>query len=114
MTPERTELFIAWLDTKLSDAHLSDSELAKRARMSHSVLSKARKGILPKYEACAKIARALRVDPVEVFRAAGLISTPQDLDTDFEQLKHLYSILPTANRKLLIRFANMLAEEDPS
>ena len=112
MTPERTELFIAWLYTKLSDAQLSDSELAKRARMSHSVLSKARKGILPKYEACAKIARALRVDPVEVFRAAGLIATPQDLDTDFERLKYLYGLLPNKKRKLVVRFADMLDEED--
>ena len=54
MTPERTEHFIAWLDKNLSEAHLSDSDLARRARMSHSVLSKARKGILPKYDACVK------------------------------------------------------------
>jgi len=40
MTPERTELFIALLDIKLSDAHPSDSELAKQARISHSVLRK--------------------------------------------------------------------------
>ena len=114
MTPEKTECFIAWLDNKLSEAHLTDSELAKRARMSHSVLSKARKGILPKHEACDKIAHALRVPQVEVYQAAGLIPTPQDLDTDFEQLKNLYGLLPISKRKLVVRFANMLVEEDPS
>ena len=112
MTPERTERFSAWLDKKLSDAHLSDSELAKRARMSHSVLSKARKGILPKYDACAKIAHALRVDHVEVFRAASLIPIPQDLDADFEQLKHTYGLLPVEKRKFVVWFADKLAEKD--
>lgn len=114
MTPEKTERFIAWIDNKLSEARLTDSELAKRARMSHSVLSKARKGILPKHEACDKIAHALRVPQVEVYQAAGLIPTPQDLDTDFEQLKNLYGLLPISKRKLVVRFANMLVEEDPS
>lgn len=114
MTPERTELFIAWLDKKLSDAHLSDSELARRARMSHSVLSKARKGILPRYEACAKIAHGLKVDPIEVFRAAGLLTTPKDLDSDFERLKDYYGSLSHKKRDFLVEFAAMLVEKDLS
>ena len=112
MTLEKTERFIAWIDNKLSEARLTDSELAKRARMSHSVLSKARKGILPKHEACDKIAHALRVPQVEVYQAAGLIPTPQDLDADFEQLKHTYGLLPVDKRKYVVWFADKLAEKD--
>jgi predicted transcriptional regulator len=112
MTLERTELFTAWLNTKLSETGLTDSELAKRANMSHSVLSKARRGILPKYEACAKIAYALRVHPIEVFQIAGLIPTLQNLDTDFEELKHLYDSFPKKKRKIVIKFAKWVAEED--
>ena len=112
MTQERTELFIEWLDKKLAEANLTDSGLAKKVRMSHSVISKARKGILPKYDACAKIARALRVDPVEVFQVAGLVPTPPDLDPDFERLKYVYSSLPSKQRKLAVRLIDVLVEED--
>ena len=82
--------------------------------MSHSVLSKARKGILPKHEACDKIARALRVPQVEVYQAAGLIPIPQDLDSDFERLKEYYGSLSHKKRDFLVEFAAMLVEKDLS
>jgi transcriptional regulator with XRE-family HTH domain len=112
MTQGRNEVFIQWLDKNLAENHLTDSQLSKKAKMSHSVLSKARNGILPKWEACAKIARALRVDPIEVFQAAGLVQLPRDLDSDFERLKFVYSSLPTNQRKLAIRLIDVLIEED--
>lgn len=112
MTHGRTEIFIEWLDKKLAENHLTDSQLSKKAKMSHSVLSKARNGILPKWEACAKIAHALRVDPIEVFRAAGLVQLPPDLDSDFERLKFVYGTLPTNQRKLAIRLIDVLTTEE--
>lgn len=111
MTQGRTEIFIEWLDNKLTEAHLTDSQLAKRADMSHSVLSKARKGILPSWNACIKIARGFRIDPIEVFRAAGLVLTPSDLDADFERLKIVYDLLPNKKRKLAVKLISVLVEE---
>lgn len=112
MTQGKIEQFIEWLDKKLAENHLTDSQLSKKAKMSHSVLSKARNGILPKWEACAKIANALRADPIEVFRAAGLVQPPPDLDSDFERLKFVYGSIPTEQRKLAIRLIDVLKEED--
>ncbi len=111
MTQEKTEAFIQWLDDRLAEDHLTDYQLAKKAGISHSVISKARKGILPKWNACIEIARALHADPVDVFRAAGLIQSPPDLDPDFERIKHIYSGLPNPQRKLALRLIRVLAEE---
>lgn len=112
MAQEKTEAFIQWLDDRLAEDHLTDFQLAKKAGISHSVISKARKGILPKWNACTEIARALRVDPIEIYRAAGLIQSPPDLDPDFERLKQIYSTLPTLQRKLPLRLIRVRSEEN--
>lgn len=112
MTQERTAAFIQWLDNQLAENHLTDHQLAKKAGISHSVISKARNGTLPKWEACVAIARALEVDPIEVFRAAGLVQPPPDLDPDFERLKSVYNKVPEKQRRLAVRLVRALVEED--
>jgi len=112
MTKERTEAFIKWLDEELARNHLTDHQLAKLAKMSHSVFSRARKGFLPKWQACAKIASALHVNPVVVFIAAGLIPPTPDLDTEFERLKHIYGSTSPNYRKKIVRLAEIVVEED--
>jgi transcriptional regulator with XRE-family HTH domain len=113
MTQDKVEIFIKWLDSVLADNNLTDNQLAKKAKISHSVFSKVRNdGILPKWEACDKIAHALRIDAVEVFRAAGLIQSLPDLDTDFERLKHAYGTLSKKQRKIAVKLVGILVEED--
>ena len=67
------ENFILWLDEELSSRNWSDYRLAKHAGISHSVLSKARSGTLPKWDACLAIAKALGFNPVLIFEKAGLL-----------------------------------------
>jgi transcriptional regulator with XRE-family HTH domain len=113
MTNAKVELFIKWLDSILAEYNLTDNQLAKKAKISHSVFSKARNDdILPKWEACDKIARALRIDPIEVFRAASLVQPLPDLDADFERLKHSYSTLTKKQRKLAVKLIGILVEEE--
>lgn len=112
MTQERTEAFIQWLNNQLAENHMTDNQLARKAEISHSVISKARNGTLPKWEACVAIARALGVDPIEVFRAVGLVQPPPDLDPDFERLKSIYIKVPKKQRKLAVRLVRALIEED--
>jgi hypothetical protein len=112
MTQERTDIFIEWLDKKLAENRMTDSLLSKQAKMSHSVLSKARRGILPKWEACDKIAHALHADPIEVFRVAGLLKSIPDQDPDFEQLKYSYFQLPVSQRKIAARLVRVLSGEE--
>lgn len=112
MTDERTRIFLKWLDEELARNHLTDHQLAKLAGMSHSVFSRARKGFLPKWQACATIASALRVNPVVVFMAAGLIPQSPDLDTEFERLKYIYGSASQNNRKKIVKVAEIMVDED--
>ena len=80
MTFERQEVFIVWLDQMLSEREWSDYQLAKKAGISHSNISKARSGIPPKWDVCVAIANALNVSPITVFRKAGLLPDRQPED----------------------------------
>jgi hypothetical protein len=111
MTKERTEAFLKWLDEELVRNHLTDHQLAKLAGMSYSVFSRARKGFLPKWQACATMASALKANPVVVFMAAGLIPSSPDLDTEFERLKHIYGSTSLYNRKKIVKLAEIVVEE---
>ena len=111
MTDERTNAFIKWLDDELARNHLTDHQLAKNAGMSHSVFTRARKGFLPKWEACNSIARALHVNPIVVFMAAGLIQPTPDLDMDFERLKYIYALASPVNRRKIVKHAEIAIEE---
>lgn len=111
MTEEKTNTFIKWLDEELARHNLTDHQLAKQAGMSHSVFSRARKGLLPKWQACATIANALRVNPVVVFMAAGLIPPSPDLDTDFERLKTIYGSTSSSNRRKIVKLAEVVVED---
>jgi len=86
MDVEQIEVFIAWLDKQLAEKNMTDNQLAKRAGLGHSSLSKARKGSLPGFKACISIARALNVSEIEALRAAGHLPTPSDYSPDREAL----------------------------
>ena len=78
MVIESQEVFILWLDQKLSSLNWSDYQLAKKAGISHSVISKARSSSPPKWDACLAISKALNVSPITVFRKAGLLPYRED------------------------------------
>ena len=74
MADDKSQTFLEWLSVKLKERNLTENQLAKKANIGHSNFTRARnKGILPKWDVCYKISRALDVSPYEVFRAAGLM-----------------------------------------
>jgi|AMZC01.1.fsa_nt_AMZC01000485.1_17 DNA-binding XRE family transcriptional regulator len=113
MTEDKAAVFVKWLDSVLAEYNLTDNQLAIRADISHTNFSKARnKGVLPRWDICLKIARALRIDPVEVFCAAGLLPYPPELDPDFEHLKFSYGKLSERDRKRAVKLVGVLAENE--
>lgn len=113
MDVEQIEVFIAWLDKRLAEKNMTDNQLAKRAGLGHSSLSKARKGTLPGFKTCISIAKALNVSDVEVLRAAGHISTPSDYDEDLERLLWACeNVLPKRKRKEGYRVIMGISVED--
>ena len=78
---ERTEKFIRFLDKELAARGWTDYQLAKRAGISPSVISRARTGTLPKWEASERIAHAFQIPVETVFRMAALLP-PLSIDSE--------------------------------
>lgn len=112
MDQENVELFLKWLDSELAKNNLSDYQFATKAKMSHTVISKARKGKLPKWEACVSIAKALRVDPIFVFRLAGLLPKIDETIEELNHLKFACESLPEQYRAIATRLINALPAEN--
>jgi transcriptional regulator with XRE-family HTH domain len=80
--------FIEWLDEQEKKNGFSDYEVAKQGGFSHSVLSRARSGIPPKWDVCGKIAKVFNVSPITVIRKAGLLPAGSE-NVAFEDWLHL-------------------------
>jgi len=110
MSQDNVQFFNLWLDAILAEKHLNCHELAKNAGISHTVISKARHGKLPKWEACSALALALKVHPVEVFFAAGLLPPQPEFDGEFERLTMIYKSLSTKKRRLLTNLVQVITD----
>jgi transcriptional regulator with XRE-family HTH domain len=101
--------FIDWLERELSERGWNDHQLAQRAGISHSVISKARRGTMPKWEACAAIAGALNIPAELVFRRAGLLSALPDEESALVELRALIPQLTSRDRLELVQIARLKA-----
>ena len=75
--------FWYWFDDRRKKFDLSDYGVARKAKISHSVISQARRGIQPiGFASLLKIAQALETDPVFALRLSGLL--PRETDDEKE------------------------------
>lgn len=102
--------FIDWLDQELRERGWNDHQLAQRAGLSHSVISKARRGVLPRWEACAAIAGALNLPADLVFRYAGLLPPLPDEEASLVELRALLARLSPRDRQELVQIARLKAK----
>ncbi len=110
MTSNHAKDFIEWLDRQLLARGWSDNKLARLAGLSHSVISRARAGSLPKWAACEALAQALDLPPVAVFRKAGLLPDTSLEEVDLDEWRYLLAKLPEDDRYELLRIAHLKLE----
>lgn len=105
--PEKTNTFIDWLNSELNSRGWTDYELAKRAKISPSVISRARIGSLPKYSACNSIASAMKIPLETVLRKAGLLpeNATTNLDREIDEMSYLFQQLSPDDRKRVLSIA---------
>lgn len=90
----KSDEFITWLDQQLERKEWTDYRLGIKTGLSSSVFSKARQGILPKWDALVRIADALDVSPITAFRKAGLLPPEGENITKFDDWLFLLRQLP--------------------
>ena len=89
MTQERKHPFIVWVDEIESALTWTDNKWTTNAGISASVLTRARQGVLPKWEACLALANAANKSPITAFRKAGLLPPGPDEEINFEDWQYL-------------------------
>jgi transcriptional regulator with XRE-family HTH domain len=93
------ESFSDWLLKELNARNMSQSDLARVAGLGSGTISNIVSGNRKVgQETLDKIARALRLPPEAVFRAAGLLPPNKDLDPWVEQQKEIISKLTGTRR----------------
>lgn len=110
MTTDKMETFLQWLDSEEKSRGWTDYRLANEAGINPSVLSRARSGTLPKWEACVSIAQAFRVSPITVFRAAGLLPSGSDDKISYDDWKYLLEKMTPEERDEVWRISQMKVE----
>ena len=107
MSTSRNSAFIEWLDEELAGRGWSDYQLSRIAGISHSVISRARSGHPPKWEACEAIAGALQTPAELVFRRAGLLTPLPEDDAGLEEWKAVLTRLSERDRFELLLIARL-------
>ena len=92
--------------------NLSQVELAKKARLDKSIISRLiNRERKPTPETLISISKAINYPPEEVFRWAGLLPPEKEKDHLTEEAEFLLSQLTEPQRKQAVKFIRFLAEE---
>ena len=103
--------FSEWLINELKNRNWSQSELATKAGLHRQVVSSYIGGQRqkPDVEILVAIARALKIPPEQIFRAAGYLPESKDITPDEEQLLYQYRLLEQDKKEIVVMLVeNML------
>ena len=110
MAQQQKHPFIEWVDEVEKATGWTDNKWTTKASLSASVLSKARQGIIPKWEACKALALAAKRSPIVAFRRAGLLPPGSDDDVAFSDWEFLLNQLSAAEQDELREIAERKIE----
>ncbi len=97
MTEKANKEFIEWVNSVEKSHGWTDNKWTTKAGISASVLSRARQGIIPKWDACLALANAAHLSPITAFRKAGLLP-PGDEKINFKDWEHLLDQISQEDR----------------
>ena len=102
--------FRAWLSHELKQRSWSYRELARRANISNSLISRTLTGdIPPSADFCIKVAQSLSESPEKLLRLARILpSLPSSEDATLQELWELARNLPPEHRKEALRYIRYL------
>ena len=109
-----TTQFSEWLLSVLSQKGMSQSELARQAGVTRGAINGVITGARgPGVDLCNGIAKALKIPPEEVLRAAGLLPPEPNKDEKFYRIESLYHTLrDETNKQRAIEFLEFLSQQE--
>ena len=98
-----TANFTGWLQDELNRRGWDQAELARRADVAQSHLSRVMSQLRnPGPDFCRAIARAFRVPPEDVFRRAGLLPPEPEMKATYREALHLFAQLPEELQRMVL------------
>src|SRR4051812_18120119 len=109
---EMPQQFWAWFDVQQKELGLNDSQVARLARVAHSVISKARNGMQPiGYEALSKIAPVLQTPISTAYALAGYIEPGGALSPEKAALMAMFDELSDDDREEVLAIIRVRARQ---
>jgi transcriptional regulator with XRE-family HTH domain len=104
-------MFSEWLNEQIQRSGLTQRALAKAAGVYPATISKLLNGktTRPDPESCLGLARALKIAPETIYRAAGLLPGEPDFP-EADDLKYIVAQLPVLERQKILAYARVSLE----
>ncbi len=101
--------FVDWLTAQLQEKNWSQAELARRSGLhKQSIHYYLTQTVRPPHpHALAKIACALGLPVEEVYRVAGVLSTPPEINETIEEIMHEIQDMPREDQQEVLAFVRM-------
>lgn len=97
--------FNDWLLERLKEFDWSQADLSRASGLTRSVISKYITGRTPDESALRKLAKAFKLPPETVFRAAGILPPAPEKDPEIEEMNYLLRNLQQEDIQDLIDLA---------
>lgn len=99
--------FVNWINKEIEERGWSLREAARRAGISHTIISNAMSGDQPSFETCIALAKALDYPVVMVLSLAKLIDVADIKSLQLEEWVYLFEKLPLEDQEELIEIARI-------
>lgn len=106
----RGELAV-WLDRQMKERNWSIRETARRANLSHPLVSDILKGLKPTAHTCKALAGVFGEKDITVMRMAGIVDSEPDTDPWVETQKHKLARLRPSLRDVAANVLNSLLDQ---
>ncbi|MFH2040134.1 MAG: helix-turn-helix transcriptional regulator [Chloroflexota bacterium] len=109
---EKKHTLSDWLTTHMQINNLGTRETARRAGISHPLISDILNGGKPSLETCSVLAELFNTPPEEVLRMAGLLPPKAENDVIQERADYLMQRLSLAKQQQAVEFLEFLLTKE--
>jgi transcriptional regulator with XRE-family HTH domain len=107
--------FQAWLMQQLQERDWSQADLSRKSNLTRQAIANYMAGRIPDEKSLRQIARAFKLPPVLVFRAAGILPAEPDTDEWVEEMNDkITQIKDPTRREMAKKLLNALVEDEQS
>jgi transcriptional regulator with XRE-family HTH domain len=107
--------FQTWLMQQLQERDWSQADLSRKSNLTRQAIANYMAGRIPDEKSLRQIARAFKLPPITVFRAAGILPAEPDADEWVEEMSDkITQIKDPTRREMAKKLLDTLVEDEQS